>query len=199
MQQVHPSYLSFVIATHREADDCTAPIIVIGFGMFNVRKLDRDDWRFSLSASVADTTDDEAALLTRMADALPQPDFLVGEHVETHLFAPLLQAVDRIPPPVGPYLRLRVARLRLALPVDVALGSARHSAPLPYAEPMPTPSPIAVELVAPNIINRDNAIARLEAHAIGNWLRFLRRPGTPHVNVAMVPTLTWAASRGWKI
>jgi hypothetical protein len=199
MKQTHPTYLSLVIATHREADDCTAPTIVTGFGMFKVHKLDRDYWRFSLSASVADTLGDEAALLTRMADTLPQPDFLVGGHIERCLFAPLLQAVDRIPPPVGAYLGMRVARLRLALPVDVALGWARRSATLPYAEPAPITPPIAVELVAGKIVNQDDAVARLEARAIDNWLRFLRQPGSPRVNTAMVPTLTWAAAQGWKI
>jgi hypothetical protein len=73
MKQVHPTYLSLVIATHREAEDCTAPPVVTGFGMFSVRKLDPDDWRFSLNASVVEATADEAALLIRLADALPIP------------------------------------------------------------------------------------------------------------------------------
>ena len=167
--------------------------------MFTARKLDRDDWRFSLRASVVDTIDDDADLLTRMADQLPQPDFLVGEHIERFVFAPLLQAADRIPPPVGAYLRMRVARLRLALPVDVGLGWARRNAPLPYAEPAPITPPVTVELMAGEIVNRDDAVARLEARVIDTWLRFLRCSGTPRVNAAMVPTLTWAAAQGWKI
>ena len=160
MKQVHPTYLSLVVATHRDANDSTAPAIITGFGMFNVCKLDRDGWRFSLNASVADTIDDEAALLTRLADTMPQPDLLVGEHIESRIFAPLLQTADRIPPPVGAFLGMRVARLRLALPIDVALGWARRSAPLPYAEPALTTPAVTVGV--------DRRIALVEA-AMGQF------------------------------
>jgi hypothetical protein len=198
MKQVHPTYLSLVIATHREAEDCTAPLVVTGFGMFSVRKLDPDDWRFSLNASVVEATADEAALLIRLADALPMPEFLIGAHIEQRLFVPLIEAADRLPPPTGAYLGLRVARLRRALPVDVALGSGRRSAPLPYAEPTPLNPPIAVTIVEGKSVDRDDARARLEARALDNWLHFLRRPGSPRTNVAGVATLTWMASQGWK-
>jgi hypothetical protein len=199
MKQVHPTYLSLVIATHREAEDCTAPIIVTGFGMFSVRKLDPDDWHFSLNASVAETVDDEAALLISMADALPMPTFLVGEYVEQQLFAPLFQVADRLPPPSGAYVGLRVARLRRALPVDVTLGSAGRNAPLRYAEPDPKIRPVTAKVVEGKIIDRDETRARLEARAIGNWLRFVRCGGTPRVNISQAATLTWMASHGWKI
>lgn len=199
MEQIHPTYLSLVISTHCEAEDYAAPVVVTGFGMFSVGKLDRDDWRFTLNASVVDTIDDEAALLTAMADQLPMPEFLVGEHIEQHLFAPLLQAADRLTAPDGAYLGMRVARLRRALPVDVALGSARRSTPLPYAVPMPVTPPVFIELIAGKVIDPDAARAQLEARAIDTWLRFLRRPGSALVSRAGAATLTWAASRGWKI
>jgi hypothetical protein len=199
MKPIHPTYLSLVLATHRELGDCTAPLIVTGFGILKIYKLGRDGWSFALNASVADSLDDETALLTRLADALSMPTFLVGEQIEGAIFAPLLQAADRLPLPAGAYLGLRVARLRLALPVDVTLGSARRTAPLPYAEPTPDAPPVTINVDAGQIVDPNNARACLEAHAIDNWLRFLRCTGTPRLSTANIATLTWAASRGLKL
>lgn len=204
MKPVQPTYLSVVIATYRAAEDCTSPLIVTGFGMLEIGKLGRDGWSFALNASVLDSLDDEVALLTRFADVLPMPAFLLGEHIEKGIFAPLLEATDRLPPLLGAYLGMRVARLRRALPVDVALGSARRSAPLHYAEPIPDTPPFAIKIDAGRIVDPNDARACLEAHAIDNWLRFLRYPGTarlstPRRSTAAVATLTWAASRGLKL
>jgi hypothetical protein len=199
MKSVHPTYLSLVLATHREVEDSATPLIVTGFGMLEIYKLGRDIWSFASNASVVDSLDDQAALMTRLADTLPMPAFLIGEHIEKVIFAPLLQAADRLPPPVGAYLGMRVARLRLALPVDVALGSARRTAPLPYAEPTPDAPPVTINVDARRVVDPNNARARLEACAIDNWLRFLRCPGIPRLNIASIATLTCAASRGLKL
>ena len=199
MKSVHPTYLSLVVATHREPQDCAAPLVVTGFAMLEICKLGRDGWSFALNASVVDSLDDEVALLTRLADSLPMPGFLVGEHIEGATFAPLLQAADRLPPPVGAYLGMRVARLRQAMAIDVALGSARRTAPLRYAESMPDTRPFAIKLDAKRIVDPNDARACLEACAIANWLRFLRCPGIPRLTTASIATLTWAASRGLKL
>lgn len=199
MEHVHPTYLSLVIATCRDAEDCAAPTIVVGFGMFSIDKLDRDNWRFKLNAAAIDTLDDEKSLLISLADSLPMPQFLVSEHIEKGLFVPLLQAANRIPPPAGAHLGMRVARLRRALPVDVSLGVTRRRKPLPFADPAPTTPPIMIKVNEGKVVDTDALRARLEARAVHNWLAFLGRTGMQRPSISQVATATWMASAGWKV
>ena len=194
-----PSWTTLVLATHHDPSALSEPPIVVGFGVLTVTKRSRDDWSFALAADVADTLGDEPSVLTRLADVLPQPDFLIADQLEARVFNPLELAADRTGPVIAAYLRLRVARLRLALPVDLGAGRVRRSSPLPYAEPPPVTPPVMIAVDGVAIVNPASARADLECRVIGDWLAFRQVPQTNLrgrvSGTAVVATLTWLTSR----
>ena len=194
-----PCWTTLVLATHLQSSTLPEPPIVVGFGVLTVTKRSRDDWSFALAADVADTLADEPSILTRLADALPQPDFLIADQLEARVFTPLDLAADQASPLIAAYLRLRVARLRLALPVDLAAGRSRLAGPLPHAEPPPVTPPVTIAINGVAIVDTDRVRTDLEHRVIGDWLAFLqvgqRQPRGRACGTAAVATLTWLSAR----
>jgi hypothetical protein len=158
MTPAHPLYLTLVIATHRDDPEVAEPAIITGFAMLQVYRHSSDTLSFALNAAVTQTLDDEPMLLTRLADMLPMPKFIVAEAIERRIFAPL----DRSNPIVAAHLRHRIARLQTALAVDLSHGATRRTAP---------PSRIAV--TDRKVTDPDRARADLEQCAIDDWVRFV--------------------------
>jgi hypothetical protein len=199
MNMTQPTYLTLAIATHRNNDDPVEPAIVVGFGILEVLKRGPNDWSFASNAAVANTTDDEAALITQLADTLPMPRFLVAEAVDTRILAPLDAAAERANLTVAAHVRHRVARIQTALPVDVSLGMARPPAPLPYAKTPTLSPPVKVLVINGKIVDPARARADLEARAVNDWVRFLTGPGPWQTGTASIATITWMATRGSRI
>jgi hypothetical protein len=195
MKTNFPSWTTLVLSTHTRTTDTVDSPIIVGFGMLTVTKTGRDDWSFALNAEVADTLADKPAMLTRLADALPQPDFVIADQLDARVFSPLELAADRAGTVVAAYLRLRVARLCLALPVDLAAGRARRAGPLPYAEPLQLPPPVTIAVDGVAIVDTARARTDLERRVIADWLSFLNvpqcQPHGPACGTAALATITW--------
>jgi hypothetical protein len=194
-----PRWTTLVLATHARTTHLVDPPIIIGFGMLTITKPGRNDWSFALNAEIADTLADEPAILTRLADALPQPEFVIADQLEARVFNPLDLAADRGGPVIAAYLRLRVARLRLALPIDLAAGRARRPGPLRYAEPLPVTPPVAIAVDGVAIVDPVGARNDLERRVIADWLAFLQVPQChSHAcacGTAALATLSWMTAR----
>jgi hypothetical protein len=195
-----PSWTTLVLATHARTTDPVDPPIVVGFGLLTVIRRGRDDWSFALNVEVADTLAEEPKILTHLADALPQPDFVISDRLEARVFIPLDLAADRAGAVIAAYLRLRVARLRLALPVDLSAGRARRAGPLPYAEPLHLPPPVTIAVDGVAIVDTARARTDLERRVIADWLSFLNvpqcQPHGPACGTAALATITWMTA--WK-
>jgi hypothetical protein len=188
------SWVTLVVATHQLPEDPAAPKSVLGFALLEVTKLQPNVWSFSLKAAVADTLADETVLLRGLADALPYPDFLIGELIEADIFAPLADAADRLAPPINAFFGLRLARLQSALTVDLAPPERR--APLPYGECICGRPALTVAVVDGDIVDPAHVRAELEQRALSDWCRFLQMPSASRGGTAGVATMTWWASRG---
>jgi hypothetical protein len=198
MKMTHPTYMTLVVATHRDNDDPVEPAIITGFGMLEIRKRGVNDWSFALNASVADTVGDEARLLTQLADALPMPKFLIGEAIRARIVTPVEAGADRATPIVAAHIRHRIARLQTAISVDLFLGNARPAAPLPYAEPVQLCPPVSITVVDGKIADPKQARADLEARAVSDWMRFLTGSGSRVVGTASIAMMTWMAAKGFR-
>jgi hypothetical protein len=188
------SWVTLVVATHRQPEDLTAPKSVLGFALLEVSKLQPNVWSFSLKAAVADTLAEETVLLRGLADALPHPDFLIGERIEADIFAPLAEAADRLAPPINAFFRLRLARLQSALTVDLAPPVRR--VPLPYGESICGRPALTVAVVDGDIVDPAHVRAELEQRALNDWCRFLQMPSASRGGAAGIATMTSWASRG---
>jgi len=186
------SWTMIVIATHRRDEWSISH--VLGFALFTATKRTRTDWRFQLTAEVAATLDGEKALLCLLADALPHSRFIIGDRLETCVFAPLAHAADRMPPPVNAFLRYRLARFRSGIMVDLA--PPIRVAPLPFAETPPTAQPMTITVLDGDVVNPAEVQAELEQRVLDDWVRFLQLPRAAACGTAKIATMTWAVSRG---
>ena len=167
----NPSYLTLVVAAVPPSNqECSRPVIM-GLGMLNVTKLAANTWSFDLSSAAVDTCDDELEVLRWTADALPHPNFLIGENLDRDIFTQLAFAADVAPSPLSEFLRLRLARLRLALPIDLAPPS--RAVPLPYDLPLPLSAPLIRSIGDGLVAAARGARADLERRAVDHWCRFL--------------------------
>jgi hypothetical protein len=194
MNMIHPTYLTLVIATHKDSDDPCAPTSIIGFGKLEVCKRGMNDWSFVVNAAVADTLGDEGDVITQLADILPMPKFIIGEAINARILAPLDAAAERADPAIAAHVRHRVARMQTALPVDVSIGTARGPATLPYAELNMLCSPVIVAVNDYEIIDPKRVRAQREARVVNDWLRFLTASGSQHTGIATIATITWMAA-----
>jgi hypothetical protein len=192
--KTQPSWTTIAVATFRPIEDVAAATHVLGFAMLSATKLARDDWRFSLESEVAASLDDEPALLQQLADVMPHPQFVIGEGLEGEVFAPLVNAADRMVPPLNAWVSHRVARLRSALAVDLAPPVRR--ALLPFGERPQVRASLAVAVSGEAIVDRGGVFAELERRVATDWCRFLQLPGAARCGTAGIATMTWLAARG---
>ena len=188
-----PSWTTIAVATYRPAKKY-ALNHVVGYAMLTASRLARDNWLFSMLSEVAATLDGEAALLKGIADAMPYPRFVIGEGLEGQVFAPLVDAADRMASPLNAWLHHRVARLRGALAVDLAPPLRR--APLPFAEQAKVRPSLAVAVSVDDVVDVGGVRAELERRVVTDWHRFLQLPAASRCGTAGIATATWLAARG---
>jgi hypothetical protein len=174
MLDSHPTFATLTIVTHPPTPKPRQHGVIIGFGLLKVTKLTNTSFEFSALTGVADTLDDEAQLLTELADALPHPTFVFGQNIDASTFAPLERAANLQPRLVAAHLKQRLARFQAAIQVDTAQPAGPRSPP-PYREAMRATPAVVIEVAGNAIVDVEAAYDDLERLVIDSWRRFDRR------------------------
>jgi hypothetical protein len=172
MLDPHPTYATLTIITHPPTPKPDEHRVVIGFGLLIVSKLTDRALGYSAQTGVADTLDDEAQLLTELADALPHPTFIFGHDIHASVIALLERAADRQLPIVAAFLRQRLARFQSAIFVDTAQPTKPHRPKVCVETDGKIPA-VVIEVAGNAILDVETAYDALERHIIDSWRRFV--------------------------